>query len=95
VFAAFAVWVWFKEVRKVLRETDTTAPVPVAVPTTPAPARPATTRTSRQPPRSGPAYDDSEDRELAAYNDYLAWLNANPNANPASYPGPARSEEKK
>jgi hypothetical protein len=58
------------------------------------PAGPRPARTSRQRPRSGPAYDDSGDSELAAYNDYLAWLNAHPNANPANYPGPARSEEK-
>ena len=31
--------------------------------------------------------DDSDDPQLAAYNRYLAWLNANPHANPADYPG--------
>lgn len=89
-FAAFAIWVWVKEVRKVLREADAPPSVP-AEPVTRSKSAPA--RTSRQRPRSGPAYDDSDDHELAAYNDYLTWLNANPNANPASYPGPARSEE--
>ena len=43
------------------------------------------TRTSRQRPRSGPAYDDSDDADLAAYNRYLAWRNANPNTDPKAY----------
>jgi hypothetical protein len=31
--------------------------------------------------------DQVEDGELAAYNHYLAWLNANPDARPSDYPG--------
>jgi hypothetical protein len=42
-------------------------------------------------PRSGPAYDDSGDAELAAYNRYLAWLNANPHANRSAYSDHAAS----
>jgi hypothetical protein len=41
----------------------------------------------RQQARNEAAYDDSGDAELAAYNRYLAWLNANPHASPAEYPG--------
>jgi hypothetical protein len=43
---------------------------------------------SRRRPRNEAAYDDSDDPALAAYNHYLAWLNANPHASPADYPGP-------
>jgi len=62
-------------------------------------------QTSRQPvespparsrprrPRNEAAYDDSDDPALAAYNHYLAWLNAHPNASPADYPGPPTRKE--
>ncbi len=74
-FAAFVVYVWIKEIRQVLR----------------APADQAAHRDRIRPVRgsqhTGPAYDDSGDDELAAYNRYLAWLNANPQASPSKYPG--------
>jgi DNA-binding transcriptional regulator of glucitol operon len=72
-FAAFVVFVWVKEARAAVRQTEP-APEPEATP----PPRPA---------RTGPAYDDSADEELAAYNRYLAWLNANPHANASEFPG--------
>jgi len=72
-FAAFVVFVWIKEARAAVRRTEQ-APEPKPPP----PARPA---------RTGPAYDDSADEELAAYNRYLAWLNANPHANASEFPG--------
>jgi hypothetical protein len=34
-----------------------------------------------------PGEGTENDVELSAYNDYLAWLNANPGARPADYPG--------
>jgi hypothetical protein len=39
------------------------------------------------PSRTGPAYDDTGDDELAAYNRYLAWRNENPHASRSDYPG--------
>lgn len=90
-FAGFVIWVWVKEMRRVLRGTEAPPPVPADPPPPPEPARPRST--TRQQPRSGPAYDDTDDAELAAYNDYLAWLNANPGAHPADYPGPVPSKE--
>jgi hypothetical protein len=71
VFAGFLIFVWIKEMRGARRAT------------TPAPAP-----SERRPtPRSGPAYDDSDDAELAAYNRYLAWRSANPQASRSDYPG--------
>jgi DNA-binding transcriptional regulator of glucitol operon len=75
-FAAFVVFVWIKEARAALRQT---APDPEPAPVPEPPPSP--------PPRTGPAYDDSDDDELAAYNRYLAWLNANPHASASEFPG--------
>ena len=77
-FAAFVIYVWVKEVRKALR-SDAVGPTDTI-------ARPAP---PPRPVRTGAAYDDSEDEELAAYNRYLAWLNANPHASASEYPGEA------
>jgi DNA-binding transcriptional regulator of glucitol operon len=71
VFAGFVVYVWIKEMRGVQRSAPTTKAPPQRSPT----------------PRIGPAYDDSDDAELAAYNRYLAWRNANPHASRGDYPG--------
>lgn len=48
-----------------------------------APAVPAVTR------HTAPVISDDEadDPELAAYNRFLAWLNANPDKRPVDYPG--------
>jgi DNA-binding transcriptional regulator of glucitol operon len=80
VFAAFVVVVWVVEMRKAVRAIgigqEPVAPsVPEDVPSKP----------SRK--RNEAAYDDSEDPQLAAYNHYLAWLNAHPYASRADYPG--------
>lgn len=80
-FAAFTVWVWVVEVRKALRAAAQAVPTPEDQPAAqPAPA-------PRRRARSQAAYDDSDDPQLAAYNHYLGWLNANPHRNPADYPG--------
>jgi len=78
-FAAFAIYVWLKEVRSVLRSQGAGAPPP---------ARREVIRASpRRAERTQAAYDDTDDAELTAYNDYLAWLNANPQASRSEYPG--------
>jgi len=74
-FAAFTIYVWSKEMRKALGES-------------PAPQEEPVRRTA--PARIGPAYDDSGDDELAAYNRYLAWRNENPHASRSDYPGQLR-----
>ncbi len=71
VFAGFVVFVWVKEVRRELS------------------ARGSSVDRDEPPPlratRPARTYDDSDDDQLAAYNRYLAWLNANPGARPADY----------
>ncbi len=79
VFALFTIGLWVREIRvarrggapPVPRRQRPADPLLLRVP---APARPA-----------APAPD--QDGELGAYNDYLAWLNANPDRSPADYPG--------
>ena len=85
VFAGFVVLIWAREVRRRLRGSP--APRPAQPPGTspPAPARrPVITRPAVP---ADAAYQDADDPDLAAYNRYLAWLNAHPGARPADYPG--------
>lgn len=95
VFAGFVVYVWWREVRLARRRTAAAveppadpadAPVDEAAPTVTTGSRPAVRRPVRvaRVPAGGEAPDDSD---LAAYNDYLSWLNANPGARPGDYPG--------
>jgi hypothetical protein len=94
VFAGFVAFVWYKEVRQARADAGRgRAAVPLE------PGRDAgrgldTGRgldagrlplRSTRPARVGPAYDDGDDEQLAAYNRYLAWLAANPGARPADY----------
>lgn len=75
VFAGFVVFLWFREVQQERRG-----------PQAPEPEAPAKTRRPvRVAPRTAAPVED--DFELAAYNDYLRWLNANPGARPGDYPG--------
>jgi acyl dehydratase len=75
VFAGFVVFIWAREVRRALRGSRPSVPrsAPTARP-------PVITRRVVAPPHP-------EDPELAAYNRYLTWLNANPGARPADFPG--------
>jgi DNA-binding transcriptional regulator of glucitol operon len=80
VFAAFVVVVWVVEMRKAVRAVGIgQEPVDPSVPDE-VPSKPSRKRNEM-------AYDDSEDPQLAAYNHYLAWLNAHPYASRADYPG--------
>ncbi|MBQ1061769.1 hypothetical protein AB0B62_19485 [Micromonospora chalcea] len=94
VFAGFVIFVWWREVRQTLRATPPGDAQPTAdpAPSAAAGAEPAvTTPAVRRPVRvvrtpAAPA-DGADDAELAAYNRYLSWLNANPGARPGDYPG--------
>ncbi|GAA4573637.1 hypothetical protein GCM10023176_39040 [Micromonospora coerulea] len=89
VFAGFVIFVWWREVRHTLRGTrgDRSSPAP---PASAGSAPTATTLGVRRPVRVNrvpvPA-DGAQDGDLAAYNRYLTWLNANPGAKPGDYPG--------
>jgi hypothetical protein len=83
-FAVFVVFVWIKEIRRVLGAADQPATIDAD------PARPdgdPALRRATRPRRPAAGWDDSDDDELAAYNHYLAWLNANPHLSPSQYPG--------
>ena len=85
VFAAFVVFLWWREVRLALRGPERAAE-PAAEPAR-LPGGPVTVgRPVRVPPRPAAAAED-DDPELIAYNDYLAWLAAHPGAGPGDYPG--------
>ena len=88
VFGGFVVFIWFREVQLARRKA---AGEPLSEPEQPAPSAPAAPGAPITPGRpvrvavARPA--DADDPELDAYNDYLAWLTANPGARPADYPG--------
>lgn len=84
IFAGFVVFLWVREARHTLHGGAANTPDA-------AEARPKiSTPGVRRPVRSARlplAPDDADDTELAAYNRYLTWLNANPGARPGDYPG--------
>jgi hypothetical protein len=88
VFAAFVVALWVREVRAELHPPAADPPAadpPAADPPQPGPPAPGYVPfTATVPPRARPA--DAPDPELAAYNDYLAWLAANPHRRPKQAP---------
>ncbi|MEU9826569.1 hypothetical protein [Micromonospora chersina] len=90
VFAGFVVFVWWRELRHALRasreEPATPAP-PAAAGSEPAVAAPAVRRPVRVSRVPAVPVGGADDGELAAYNRYLSWLNANPGAKPGDYPG--------
>lgn len=81
LFAGFVVFIWAREVRRATRGTDLD-PAPDARPVTPERRRPVITRRTGYGDGAAP-----DDPELAAYNRYLAWLNAHPRARAVDYPG--------
>jgi hypothetical protein len=89
VFAAFVIFVWVREMRTTRRRESGGAP---PRPPSGEPDR-SLDPARRGPVRSPVAYDDTDDPQLAAYNRYLAWLNANPQANPGDYPGWTSTKE--
>lgn len=105
VFAGFVAFIWYREIRDALRGAPTpAAPEPSAAPEpTPVPVRPPVlgTRTPKigsgfrrpvlVPRRAAVATaEPGPDPALDEYNDYLAWLNANPGAKASQYPGRRR-----
>ncbi|GIH11958.1 hypothetical protein [Rugosimonospora africana] len=79
VFALFVIFVWYREIRGELGDPTARAPAKIREPvlraTLPVPSRPVVA--------ADPA--EAADPELNEYNEYLAWLNAHPDAKPADY----------
>lgn len=104
VFAGFVVFLWVREARHTLRDPGYPEPAGTSAARGTAPSldaathvpRPVASATGIRRPvrvaRSATHLDSGDDPELAAYNDYLAWLNAHPRARPGDYPGPGRQE---
>jgi hypothetical protein len=103
VFAGFVVFLWIREMQiersgaaarspdlEPAGATDHTEPhgAGAAAPERPV-RRPGDPVTVGRPIRVpvGPPRPASDDPALAAYNDYLAWLAAHPEARPGDYPG--------
>ncbi|MFL6116786.1 MAG: hypothetical protein ACJ786_36340 [Catenulispora sp.] len=84
VFAAFVVFLWFREVQHELGRDRPGVGEPVADQQQEPVAGVTVGRPVRIPVAAAPAEDDPE---LTAYNDYLAWLAAHPGARPSDYPG--------
>lgn len=86
VFAAFVVFLWFREVQQERRTGR--APQQEQPPAQEPQAQgPVAVRRPVRVPVAAPAAPDEDDPELAAYNDYLGWLAAHPGARPSDYPG--------
>ncbi|HEY3503336.1 MAG TPA: hypothetical protein VGN37_11210 [Actinocatenispora sp.] len=100
VFGLFAVAFWVKLIRDERRRTaggaEPAAPVRLTAPVLAGARRPvgeAGDKASggperiRRVERAAPVADTANDPELAAYNAYLAWQNANPHRSRRDYPG--------
>jgi DNA-binding transcriptional regulator of glucitol operon len=86
VFAAFVVFLWVREIQQE-RRGDKAEQQPPGEPDESEPGAPVQIgRPVRVPVTAAPPADE-DDPEVAAYNDYLAWLAAHPGARPSDYPG--------
>lgn len=94
LFAGFVAFIWVREVRRARGLTgappdgsETTA-APAATPDASGFRRPVLT-THRTAANGDPCDtgNTADDVQLAAYNNYLAWLSAHPGARPSDYPG--------
>jgi hypothetical protein len=81
LFAGFVIFIWFREVRLALHGHGPDR----ARAHRPAPGTRRPVVTVRR--ATATTHGDADDPALAAYNEYLAWLNANPRARPTDYPG--------
>jgi DNA-binding transcriptional regulator of glucitol operon len=79
LFAAFVIGIWVREIRVELRAADPRPAAPVAPPPATA-GRPVIVPVRRDEPA-----EEDDDPALIAYNEYLAWLAANPHRRPADY----------
>jgi DNA-binding transcriptional regulator of glucitol operon len=88
VFAAFVAFLWWREVQVGRRAWKHPDEQP-AEPARDAGRLPGAAVTVGRPIRvpARPVTQSDDDPELAAYNDYLAWLTAHPGAGPGDYPG--------
>ena len=75
VFALFVIFVWSRELRSELRGGFVAPPPPPAVPED----------LRIEVPSRRPAPPRPDDADLSAYNEYLAWLGAHPEARPGDY----------
>jgi hypothetical protein len=86
VFAGFVGFLWWREVQ--LARRGGRAPAAPERQEPQSVRRPGAPVTLSRPVRVAvPAAPAEDDAELAAYNDYLAWLAAHPAAHPVDYPG--------
>lgn len=90
IFAGFVGFLWVREARYTLRGGP--APTPGPGPSVDRPSTPGVRRPVRST-RPRLAVEVADDPALTEYNHYLAWLNANPGARPADYPGSAGSRK--
>lgn len=86
VFAGFVAFLWWREVQLV-RRGDPQPETPPPAGQERLPGAPVTLGRPVRVPSRRTADAGADDPELAAYNDYLAWLAAHPGAGPGDYPG--------
>ena len=90
VFALFVIFVWWREIRLESHDKPTTQHPPNQAAQDHATVHDAASGRllKRVPTRAHSEVAEPEDAPLSAYNDYLAWLAADPARRPADYPGP-------